>query len=553
MTKLIHLFRKIDFLGPEIKFRINKEENYKTYLGAVFSLIAYCLYIIFFIIFGLDLVQKQNPNVLINQLTSDGTENFTITNTTFVAFRIDDFKGNEFDFSNLFSIKLSWELYDNNKDVTKDNKVFSYQRCSDPKFLDFFAIDQIFDPNDYYCFDTGQIADKNLFGTDDTDTLSYLLFQMDICDLNTNATTKVNCNDYKKAREIISTKNLFLNILYNEIIFSPSNFTTPFTQAIKKYRNSLHMNLHKLDNFYFNKNTLTQDNNFILPDSQDLVNVYSINRIENFVNFRTDDELSSIYNNSTNQKTESSTLNNLQTIYFKYETNYKTYSRTYLKIPDVLATLNGFMDLIVWILGFVNVYTTTQLSYSFFNRCVKLKLNDFSQASSQIQSRINTVKFIEMGEARVFIKGLHQQNVNDSKHENYFNHENFDLNVKENFKNAENNNEKIENEDIINIENIGFKNNNNNPFRNNKISIEENEEKEEKKKGEKEEEFHLKGNAIWPSNQPETKVLHLKNSEKEKIIVNNNEFEDRKSQDIANKNDLNSNKKFPSKFSNLLE
>jgi len=226
-------------------------------------------------------------------LTSDGTENFTITNTTFLAFRIDDNKGNEFNFSDVLSIKLSWELYDNNKDVTLDTKVFGYQRCSDPKFLDFFAIDPIFDPNDYYCFDTGQIAGKSIFGTEDTDTLSYILFQMDICDLNTNSLTKVNCKDYKKARDLISSKSLYLNILYNEVIFSPSDFNTPFTQAIKKHKNSLHLNLNKNYNFYFHRSTLTQDNNFILPDPQDVISLYGISRTENFVHFRTDDELNS--------------------------------------------------------------------------------------------------------------------------------------------------------------------------------------------------------------------------------------------------------------------
>jgi len=197
-----------------------------------------------------------------------------------------------------------------------------------------------------------------------------------------------------------------------------------------------------------------------------------------------------------------------------------------LKIPDVLATLNGFMDLIVWIMGFVNIYTTTQLSNSFFNRCVKLKFNDFDK-KTQIQSRINTVKYIELGEARVPITGLHQ-NVIDPKHENYPNQE------------------KFENDD----DNIAFKYNINNPLRNiETMKVEKEKEDEEKKEGE-----FQKGNPNVKMNEP---VLRVISSDDiiDNAIVNENHENNQKQREERN-NDLNnnnSNKNFPSKVSTLME
>jgi len=526
----------MDFIGPKIKFRINKEENYKSYLGASLSIISYCLYIIFFIIFGLDIIRKKKPMVLINQLTSDGTENYTIANDTFLAFRIDDFKGNEFDFSNLFSIKISWELYDNNNDTTIDSKFFSYQRCSDPKFLDLFAKDLIFDPNDYYCLDTSQIAGKNLFGTDDTDQLSYLLFQLDICDVKNN----VNCKDYISSRDIIAKNKLHMNILYNHIIFTPTDFDTPFTPAIKKYRSGLHLNLNKRDVFYYMKNLLKQDSNILIPQEEELNEIYGVDNIERYVYFRTDQELNSIYGNN-NSNTIGSLENNLHNIYFKYEPNYKVFTRIYLKIPDVLASLNGFMDLVMWIIGFVNIYTRTHLWYSYFNRCIKLKVSDFSNANSQIQ-RINMTKYIRMGEARVPIKGL-DQNVNDPENINYFN--------QENLKNVENNSEKIHNED----KKIDIVEDYQDPE--SKIIKSENSEKHTNKifysKIEMiEEQEYENGNTNGKSNQPNIKVLFLKNSEEEKIN-DNNELEDKINQDSGNKSDLNISKNLDSRVSTLFE
>ncbi len=468
--------------------------------------------------------------MLINQLSSDGTENFTITNSTFLAFRIDDFKGNKFDFSNLLSIKLSWVLYDNTIDKTTDTKAFGYQNCSDPKFINFFANDQIIAPNDYYCFDTGQIVGKNLFGTDDTDTLSYILFQMDICDLEktNNVTNNLNCKYYKSARDTISNSDLFVNILYNEIVFSPSNYSTPFTQAIKKYRNSLHLNLNKNDNFYFIRNSLTQDDNFILPQDQDFPDIFSINRIENFVGFRTDDELSSIYGSN---KMKSFWQSNLHNIFFKYETSFKTYSRVYLKLPDVLANLNGFMDLIVWIMGFVNVYTQTQVSYTFFNRCVKIKMNDFggsasASASNQIQQlqRLNRVSLIEMESSRVPIKGLHHnQNVigDAPKNLNYSKQGNLD---KENSKNfVENKNEKVEienqNENEIIDDNISKNNSKNTNVHDHPVrNIDKRKEDEKQKEAEQQQEQFFRRN---PIEEFENKsVLNLNNN------INENNIDD---------------------------
>ncbi len=88
MKNIQRSIKTLDFFGPRIHFTIDRQENFKTLLGGFVSLIVYCLYVFFFILFGKDMIFKQNPNVTLEYLTPDSQESFTITNDTLIAWRI---------------------------------------------------------------------------------------------------------------------------------------------------------------------------------------------------------------------------------------------------------------------------------------------------------------------------------------------------------------------------------------------------------------------------------------------------------------------------------
>lgn len=299
MKFIQHFIKGNDFLGPEIKFTINKEENFKTVVGGFFSLIAYFFYLFFFIIFGLDMFLRQKPLIQMETMT-DEQPPFSIDTDTFLAFRIEDIKGNLFtNISDIFSIYISYELYDNINQKSIEKIFFNYESCNSQKYLKFFDQNtiKIFPPQEWFCFNTSKVIGKNLSGTVDTDTYSFLSLQLDVCHFDKNYTAKNQCNEITKIRDFFSKNNLNLALLFNQINFSPADYKRPLKTNMMKYANTINRNIFRKDYISFVNHLVTQDDSIIFPDEHDLINLYWIEKtkIEKFFTIKSNDELQAIY------------------------------------------------------------------------------------------------------------------------------------------------------------------------------------------------------------------------------------------------------------------
>ena len=124
--KVLSFVKSLDFLGPEVKFRINKQDNFKTIFGGIFSILYYLAFISFFILFGGDFFLKKNPKI-VSQTLTDSTFNKTIelsNDNFFFAFKVNliDSRSLQLNFDPDF-INFSQEFISiNYKDSIKLNK-----------------------------------------------------------------------------------------------------------------------------------------------------------------------------------------------------------------------------------------------------------------------------------------------------------------------------------------------------------------------------------------------------------------------------------------------
>jgi energy-converting hydrogenase Eha subunit F len=67
MTKST-LFQRIDIFGTKPELFIQHNSQFKTNIGAIFTIMCYILALVCFIIFGLDLAQRVNPSILFTKM-----------------------------------------------------------------------------------------------------------------------------------------------------------------------------------------------------------------------------------------------------------------------------------------------------------------------------------------------------------------------------------------------------------------------------------------------------------------------------------------------------
>ncbi|EAR93741.2 small GTP-binding domain protein (macronuclear) [Tetrahymena thermophila SB210] len=85
------MFRKIDLFGSQIFLRSNGEQTYKSNLGSFTTLIIISFILMRFIQILLEVINRQNPNVIYSERQVDNPEIFSISSETFpMAFGMED-------------------------------------------------------------------------------------------------------------------------------------------------------------------------------------------------------------------------------------------------------------------------------------------------------------------------------------------------------------------------------------------------------------------------------------------------------------------------------
>jgi len=365
-----HSIKTLDFFGPRINFTINRQENFKTVFGGFVSLIVYCLYVFFFILFGKDMIFKLNPNVTIETVVPDDQESFTIKNDTFFAWRFTTSDHSASDFYNLFYSHLSYRLEDK-KNKSKEIEVTSFDslECNQTKFKNNFK-DTVYQAEDWNCFDFSAVANKNITGSMSSSLYGYVMFSLDICKVDFTQKTKYDCADYRKLTKDIVNKNLYIEFLFYDTIFRPKNYTDPLEQSISHFYNYLNLNLLKRDSFFLEKITVEQDDGILFSNEVEKSTTIDVSRIDKYGKFVINEFLAEYYANDYFYE-----QNSIYRAKLFYDDNYIKYTRKYLKIQEVFGNVKGFMEFLILNFSFMNFYINYRYNYFLFDKLVNVKVN----------------------------------------------------------------------------------------------------------------------------------------------------------------------------------
>jgi hypothetical protein len=316
------------------------------------------------------MIYSLNPNVSLEKILPEQPENYTISKETFFAWRVTDFGLKTYNSSILFEVSASYEIYDNIDTKVKNFKSFASTSCKGSHYENIFN-NSIYKAEDWNCLDFKQIENLQIFGSWDTIEYSYLLLQMQICDIDYINSKKRNCKDFKKVKDSLSKNNLLMNFLYYEVDFKANNYESPLQKVFKTYFFNINLNLQKMDFLKFQNTKLEQDDSYLFSGQIEKANMYGIYPLEKLNFFRSDEELKLIYD-SDEQKTEE----NFYSLFIMFDMVFNKYSRNYLKIQDVMGNVNGFMEFFILIVSFVSIYSDFRLEYYLFNKLVNVKVKD---------------------------------------------------------------------------------------------------------------------------------------------------------------------------------
>ena len=334
-----------DFYGTEFHWYLDYKPKYYTIYGGIFTIVTIILYILVFIIFGLEDFKRTTPNSnysnispLVHKTIQFGKQKL------YLPWRITDYKEKTVDFNGILFPKIYYftNKYNEQTGIMETfYEMLNYTLCNETsmKYLGSeFFIDLPLD--NLYCID---MENLDMGGSWNSDFVNYIRFDLNLYkdDLNYNK-SNINCNHSQCSNSLYSDDNyLFFELLYPSVQFQPYNKTNPVLVLYSSYYYGLSMNSNKIDRIFLQEYIFEDENGWILDKTTNM-SYWGVSAIKS--DFYTMGERDIFKYGSTSR------LYSLK-LYIDFSTIL--YSRKYKKLFEIISELFPILKIISIIVSFI--------------------------------------------------------------------------------------------------------------------------------------------------------------------------------------------------------
>lgn len=394
LTSSLYYLRKCDFLGPVYTFENEDNQNFKTLVGGLSTIMVLISVAVLGFTFGNEVYERKIPVV--------SYSNEMLNNSTFYFNELPfmfSFVSSDADFSDQVVRKSLLNvntLFFERGSGTSPNMLETYDLviCEIDRFTNldekqFKVVKEFIELNKYtnsilYCIprnDTYYIQNKR-GGTNDT----WISIRFDQCD-----SSKDTCHENLES----ILQSLLLKTFYLNSFTDPKNFTDPIKYFMDVTIEKLSIGLDKEKHLSFSKNLVVSDNGWILEDIS----------TQSYITLNKNYDAITLARNSLR----------LFRIYIDSPRFRMKIDRAYVKVQEVFATIGGLFNAFLLILQ-VLLYNYTRFKYinSIFKATyLKVLTSYFRTNKSEYlghinKNSINTV-FNKLGKTKTIKSNLKSQ------------------------------------------------------------------------------------------------------------------------------------------------
>lgn len=359
---------KFDVYGKKPLLRINQYESYRTLFGSCLSIGSIILMISTTIYFGLQLLDKTHPIVVLSIINSINPPQFNLSSDNFgLAFGLQDPSTyDQFIDETIYRVEVYQKIATRQPDNSFNWSIIPIQveRCNNQKFpLPYKNLSSDLPLSDLYCLMNTSFS---IFGTFLNPTYSFLYIEVFECK---NTTTLQKCRPKSDIDTLLS--GTFFSFSFTDITIDPTNFTYPnqkfmgdsYTTVSNRYFKEMH---------HYEKQIKIETNNGWLIDDFSTNTYLQLDYIKEMIDFRVAD--------------------NFLSYTFKMSTIVENTTRTYKKVQNVAAEVGGIFKLIsVLCIVCTSQYNKAKINETLTNELFRLVKNE----DEDKRKSVNLSKLIE--------------------------------------------------------------------------------------------------------------------------------------------------------------
>jgi len=326
----------LDVFGLKFNFKVDGSENLKTRFGSFLTIFYSLFTIALFLSFGVDLYQRKNPRVIHNSKIFP-KEEINLSNQNFtLAFRVQDNAVKLVVNDSLFSMEAIYFQYKKNEnEVWEPNKVkyLNYRLCQEENSTKEKEEFYNFSLSSWFCLDFENI---NLGGNWDGDFVNGIIINTKQCQYSKNNSC-LRDEDLKKSykNEKLLGSNFYFSFMYMEALPQMNNYENPIKlHLINKY-DALSLKATKINEVFFKKVNIKDDKGWFFSNLDE----------QNFIssdNLRSDFSFKDEFNQDL-----------LYSCFFYFGKKVDEYTRSYMKIQEVIANMGGFSKIFYAFLNYL--------------------------------------------------------------------------------------------------------------------------------------------------------------------------------------------------------
>jgi len=348
-TESNNIFQTINIYGIPFQLRYRKSEKYSTIIGLILSLLTFMMVILIAIMYSLDLIKHTGFNIMLNYNPIKIKTPIDFSKIPFMIGFVNWSRSNQI----LNSSYLSLTFDRNVHNVYKDKEgIIKIERISNPIKLEncnpnihfigknYFMNDFQYDK--FLCPIQGQ--NLNFSGRFGDNIIGYDILEIHLNKCENNSDNLFICKSNDEIDEYI--KNSYLEIIYLAQSIEHNNYKNPIVNYV---RNEIYVLTKKITKRYYHYFSLAEyisDNGLFFESKKH----YSFSESDNTRLDFVEEEDQEYYSS-----------NALLEVAFTCSDRKNVYTRTYVKIQDVMKNIGGFIDLIFIVFQFISSYFSKKI------------------------------------------------------------------------------------------------------------------------------------------------------------------------------------------------
>ena len=338
---LFNFIKNFDYLAPSQVLYIKGHKSFQTYIGAILSLLVFCLVFSLGIYFFYKLISRENFYITIQEESYQINLTYNFSNSLFIFKINSDIELNE---NEIFFIVSYHEL--NVNENTEKKLELEIEKCKEERLdKSIKEIDKIKNITSFYCLipsENTQIKSILNKGID-----SFLNIEIYLCDKEKNSSCKSNEEIINKLKGHIIEFYLISQTYY----VNNYNYETPLLKTYVEEKVQLNLDTITNRTYYYEQLSYYSDNGIVFEEKKKykgfifpVKSRYSINNRNNFKN-----PLGGFFFNI-------------------YRNQRQRYERKYQKLQEICAYIGGILSFLNFIGSFiVSAYNEQFFFYDIIN------------------------------------------------------------------------------------------------------------------------------------------------------------------------------------------